>query len=68
MFGQTKGGKLSNAMTHIIWANQKTESLLAMLDVARFPAFIGALDVILCILSSVDMLIVMIVFKTIFPG
>jgi len=56
--GPTKGGKLRNVITHVIWANQKTESFVyrwlrtqAMFDVTCFPAFVGASDVILSILS-----------------
>jgi len=50
----TKGEKQRNFVTpNIVWANQTTESFvyhwlcaLAMFDVMRFPAFVGALDVI----------------------
>jgi len=57
-FGPTKGRQLRNVKTHIIWANQKTESLVycwlqahAMFDVTRSPAFVGALNVLSSVLS-----------------
>ena len=48
----TKGGNLHNVIAYIIWANQKTESIVyrwihalvsfAIFDVTRFPTFVGA--------------------------
>ena len=56
----TKGENLHYVIRYnIIWANQKTESFvycslcpLAKFDVMCFPAFVGALDVILSVLSK----------------
>ena len=55
----TKGGKLRSViMNNVIWTNKKTESPVyswqcahASFDVTCFPAFVGASDVILSVLS-----------------
>jgi len=56
----TKGGNLHYVIKYnVIWANQKTESFvyhwlcpLAKFDRMCFPAFVGALDVILSVLPN----------------
>ena len=56
-FGPTKGRKLRNVITYVIWANQNTESFVysclcahALFDVTCFPTFVRAQDVISSVL------------------
>ena len=63
-FGSTKWGKLMNDIMHITCDNHKTESFvfgwlhpLAMFEITCFPAFVGASDVNLRVLSICELLV-----------